>query len=288
MDILLINKVEISPEELKSWSRYIHQISGIHLDESKAYLIETRLRALMKETRSTSWIELLIKIKGGNSIKYKEAVINAITTRETSFFRDSHPFTMLGSKLIPDVIRKRRVGIKSRPLIRILSVACSTGQEVYSIAMTLKEYLKNLDDYDLRIVGIDISEDAINYARKAQYTKREIERGLTPDRIQEHFEVSEDFWTVKEELRKITQFSVDNVFDLNHNLGPFDIIFCRNLAIYFTEKEKKKLFKLLSSLLNSDGKIIIGSTETVSRICPEMKMMKFENSNYYHVSTNHG
>jgi len=153
--------IAIAVEEIGSWARYIKEICGINLDETKGYLIETRLGGLLKETGSANFSDLLVKVKGDFSRVLRRQVINGITTNETSFFRDTAPFELLKNKILPECIdRKNRTGVK--PItIRIWSAACSTGQEAYSIGMVLKELVGDTDRYDIRIVGTDISDRAV-------------------------------------------------------------------------------------------------------------------------------
>jgi chemotaxis protein methyltransferase CheR len=276
-----VNAALLKQNELSEWRRYIYEVCGISLDESKGYLVETRLGALVRETNSTSYAVLLNKVKSdvGHSLKTK--VINAITTNETSFFRDSSPFELLQHKIIPDLIdRRNKIGVKPVP-IRILSAACSTGQEAYSTAIVLKELLGDFRGYDIRILGIDISDQAVAKASYAHYGKMELDRGMTSDKLARHFQMEGDRWKVRDELRALATFRRANLLEPLANVVPFDIIFCRNVAIYFTEPDKIRLFKNLGRSLATDGVLIIGSTESITGLCPEFEPKRYLRSVFY-------
>lgn len=267
----------ITPEELTVWSRFLQKHCGIFLDGSKGYLIETRLSPLLRETGSGNWSELLYKSQGGGALLTK--VINAMTTNETSFFRDTAPFELLQHKLFPELIDRRKA---LRPIsIRILSAACSTGQEAYSTAIVLKELLGNFQGYDIRILGIDISDDVIAKASYAHFSPLEVERGLTPQKISRHFEASGDRWKIRDELRALATFRRANLLEPLFVPAPFDLIFCRNVAIYFTEADKVRLFRNLETVLARDGALIIGSTESISGLCPELEPKRYLRTVFY-------
>ncbi|MCC6490959.1 MAG: protein-glutamate O-methyltransferase CheR [Candidatus Hydrogenedentes bacterium] len=276
-----MNAAAPTRDEMTAWSRHIHEICGIYLDDTKAYLVETRLGPLLRETGAGGWAELLYKVKtdAGNTLRTK--VVSAITTNETSFFRDTSPFELLQHKLFPELIdRRNKAGVRPVP-IRILSAACSTGQEVYSTAIVLKELLGDFKGYDVRILGLDISDAAVAQASYAHFTRLELDRGMTPDKLARYFEPSGDRWKVRDELRALATFRRANLLEPIANATPFDIIFCRNVAIYFTESDKIRLFKNLGRHLQKDGALIIGSTESIAGLCPEFTPMRYLRAVYY-------
>ncbi|MDI9569889.1 MAG: protein-glutamate O-methyltransferase CheR [Pseudomonadota bacterium] len=269
----------LTAEELTSWSRFIQEISGVHLDSSKGYLVETRLGPLLRETGSASWNDLLYKAKISGPLRLK--VINGITTNETSFFRDTSPFELLRHKLFPELIdRRNKANLRPVP-IRILSAACSTGQEAYSTAIVLKELLGSFIGYDIRILGVDISDAAVAQASYAHYTRMELERGMPPDKLSRHFEKAGERFKVKDELRALATFRRANLLEPFPSTTPFDIIFCRNVAIYFTEPDKIRLFRNLGAHLVRDGALIIGSTESITGLCPEFEPKRYLRALYY-------
>ncbi len=272
--------VAITREEMPVWSRYIQEICGIHLDESKGYLVETRLGALLTQAGASNFSEFFFKVRSDASNKLRGKIIEAITTNETSFFRDVSPFDLLRHKLIPDLIDQRnRNG--ARVPIRIWSSACSTGQEAYSTGIVLKELLGDLARYDIRILGTDISNKVVAQASYGEYSRAELERGLQPDALARHFTVSGDKWRVRDEIRAMATFRTMNLLEPFSFPNPFDIIFCRNVAIYFTETDKAKLFRNLAGCLAKDGCLIIGSTESISGLCPELEPKRYQRSVFY-------
>ena len=269
----------LTRDELTAWIRYIHEICGVSLDTFQCYLIETRLGPLLRETDSGNWSELLFKAKAGGMLRTK--IINAITTNETSFFRDAAPFELLRHKLFPELIeRRKKADLKPVP-IRILSAACSTGQEAYSAAIVLKELLGSFTGYDIRILGLDISNAAIVHAGYAHFSRLDIDRGLTADKVTRHFEPVGECWKVKDELRALVTFRNVNLLEPLAAPAPFDIIFCRNVAIYFTEPDKIRLFRNLSLTLARDGALIIGATESITGLCPEFEPQRFQRTVFY-------
>ena len=276
-----MNATALSRDELTAWSRYIHEICGVFLDDSKGYLIETRIGGLLRENGSGGWSELLYKVKGDPTHAMRTKVINAITTNETSFFRDTSPFEMLRHKIFPDLIdRRNKAGVRPVP-IRILSAACSTGQEAYSTAIVLKELLGDFRGYDIRILGIDISDHAVAQASYAHFSRLEIERGMAPDKLARYFELVGDRWKVRDELRATATFRRANLLEPLTSPTPFDVVFCRNVAIYFTESDKIRLFRNLGRSLAPDGALIIGSTESITGLCPEFEPKRHLRSVFY-------
>lgn len=263
------------------WTRYIQDICGIHLDDSKGYLLETRLGFLLSEAGAASFGELFYKVKADATDKLRARIIDAITTNETSFFRDSAPFDLLRHKLIPELI-DRRGKSGGRIPIRIWSAACSTGQEAYSTGIVLKELLGDLNRYDIRILGTDISHKVVAQANYGEYSRLELERGLQPEALARYFKSSSrDRWKIRDEIRAMATFRTMNLLEPFSFPNPFDIIFCRNVAIYFAEPDKARLFRNLARCLAKDGVLIIGSTESVSGLCPELEPKRYLRSVFY-------
>jgi chemotaxis protein methyltransferase CheR len=276
-----MNAAGITREELAVWSRYIHEISGVNLDESKGYLIETRLGGLLRETGAKGFSELYNKARTDGSSTLKRKIIDAITTNETSFFRDTSPFDLLRHKLFPELIDRRgKAGVKPVP-IRIWSAACSTGQEVYSTAIVLKELLGDMRGYDVRILGTDISNQAVAQASYAHFSRLEMDRGMAGDKIPKYFVQAGDRWKVRDDVRALATFRNMNLLEPFSFPVGFDIIFCRNVAIYFTESDKTRLFKNIARCLIKDGALIIGSTESIGGLCPEFEPKRYLRAVYY-------
>ncbi len=262
--------LKITADELKTISQYIHDISGIYLDQSKSYLLETRLGPIAEELGCASFRALHDKAKRDSTKNIERRLIDAISTNETLFFRDNSPFELLKHKILPELIDLRSpASPRMKTHIKIWSSASSTGQELYSIAMTIRELLDGqLDRFNFKLLGTDISDSAVKQASYGKYNKFEIERGLPRQTLQKHFTLFGDSWKIKDEIRSMVNFRKLNLMLPFTGLGKFDIIFCRNVAIYFTLQDRKKLFNKLAASLADDGYLIIGSTESLTGICP--------------------
>jgi chemotaxis protein methyltransferase CheR len=278
--------IKITPNELKIIAQYIYDISGIHLDASKTYLFETRLSNIAEENGCKSYQELYKKAKSDPRKTIERAIVDAISTNETLFFRDKGPFELLQHKILPELIDARTP--KSPVLktnIKIWSAAASTGQELYSIAITIKELLPDLSKYSVKLLGTDISDSAISQASYGKYNKFEIERGLPRQQLQKYFTLFGDTWKIKDEIRAMVNFRKANLMQPFAAFGKFDIIFCRNVAIYFTLPDRKKLFNKIADSLVDDGYLIIGSTESLTGVCPRFVPKRHLRSIFYQKKT---
>ncbi len=255
--------MQVIENEIPIVAALVKELCGIVLDESKGYLIENRLSGLAEVEGCTSFSELCKKARCCGDKTLQSRIIDAITTQETIFFRDGSPFEALQNKVIPDLIDVR-AGSLFPNRIRIWSAACSTGQEVYSIAMTLQECLPDISQWDIRILGTDISDAAVKQASLGRYANHEIQRGMKPNLLHKYFQEGPDGWRVKDELRYLVAFQRRNLLDPFTDLGTFDIIFCRNVAVYFDAKTKSSLFHCLLKQLSADGYLFVGSSESLS------------------------
>jgi len=276
--------IKLLPEELKSFSKYIYSICAVSLDDSKGYLIEGRLSGLLAETGANSFTQFLIKLNSDSSGTLKRRVIDAITTGETLFFRDTAPFEMLRHKILPDLI-DRRARTRSTVPIRIWSAACSTGQEIYSIAIILKELLGDPDRYGVRLLATDISNQAVARASKGVFGPVEVGRGLGIDIRDKYFSAVGGGWQIRDEIRAMVSFKTFNLMDDFSTLGKFDIVFCRNVAIYFTERDRISLFGRIERTLERGGYVIVGAMESLSGVCPQFESKRYVRGVYYQSKT---
>ncbi|MBU3983686.1 MAG: protein-glutamate O-methyltransferase CheR [Proteobacteria bacterium] len=274
--------LKISPDEQKLVAQYIHDISGIYLEQSKSYLFETRLGSIATEHGCNTYKELYQKAKTEPSKIIERKIIDAISTNETLFFRDKGPFELLQHKLLPELIDARTPGSPAlKTNLKIWSAASSTGQELYSIAIIINELIPNISKYTIKLLGTDISDGAVAQASRGKYNKFEMERGLPGDKLQRYFTMFGDSWTIKDEIRAMVQFRKLNLMLPFSGLGKFDIIFCRNVAIYFTLPDRQKLFNKIADSLADDGYLIIGSTESLTGICPRFIPKRHLRSIFY-------
>jgi chemotaxis protein methyltransferase CheR len=275
--------IKITPDEVKLLSQYIYSLSGISLDEKKTYLIETRLKDILEIEKCKSYGELYYKAKTDSGRTIERKIIDAITTNETLFFRDSSPFDMFKYKIMPELI-DRRTTTSGMPIpIRIWSAACSTGQEIYSLAIILKELLPNLNKYNIKLLGTDISDEAIAKASYGHYNKFEIDRGLDKEKMQRYFTLNNNNWKIRDDIRAMVLFQKINLMNSLAGIGKFDIVLCRNVAIYFNNEDRKKLFEKIAGVLEPDGYLIIGSTESLTGVTQRFEPQRHLRSVFYKI-----
>jgi len=233
------------------------------LDSSRDYLFETRLATLLRVLGLTRLEELIQLLRLRHDPALERSIAEAMTINETSFFRDGRPFELLRTVLLPPLIDSRRA---TRSL-RIWSAACSTGQEAWSIAMLLSEHFPQLANWNVKIEGTDFSSEVVHRCQAASYHRIEMNRGLPARKIVRFFDHHEDHWTVKPELRRLCHFKTANLCAdrlpiAEPPLGePFDIIFLRNVMLYFSLETRRKLMARIHRTLAPDGVLILGSSE---------------------------
>jgi chemotaxis protein methyltransferase CheR len=260
--------MSVTAADIEAVAGLVFDLCGIVLDGSKDYLIESRLATLVKKAGCGDYAELARKIRYGGDAALETELINSITTNETLFFRDGSPFEALKHKAFPELFdAKARTPYPKR--LRIWSAACSTGQEPYSIAMTLHELIPDIHSWDISILATDISDAAVRQASTGRYSELELGRGLPPASLAKHFTRDGTGWKVKDELRALVSFRRINLHDPFQTIGLFDLIFCRNVAIYFSPAARATLFRGLSNILSPDGYLFVGSSESLADLGPE-------------------
>lgn len=276
--------IRLLPDEQLAVTQYIYSLCAITLDQSKGYLIEGRLGPIAEETGCRNFLELVSRSRSDASGALSRRIINEITTGETLFFRDASPFDLLRFKVIPDLI-DRRARTNTQVPLRIWSAACSSGQEIYSIAIVLAELLGDLSRYQIRLLGTDISDQAVAKASAGIFSHLEVSRGLPDAARARHFIADPKGWKIRDELRALVTFRRLNLMEDFSSLGKFDIIFCRNVAIYFSEPDRISLFNRLEPRLEQDGYLVLGSMESLTGICPRFESKRHLRAVYYQVRT---
>lgn len=237
--------------------------SGLVITPDKTYLLETRLTSMMRETSQKDLSGLIDLLRQPTSEALRERVVDAMTTNETSFFRDNHPFETLRKSVLPGLIERRAA---SRSL-RIWSAACSTGQEPYSLAMIIKDHFPILSGWRIEIVATDISPSVLERARTGLYSTFEVQRGLPIQMLVRHFDQVGNDWRIKEDLKRNIVFKSANLLeDLSH-LGMFDVVLCRNVLIYFDQDTKARILRAIARNMAPDGALLLGGAESVFGIC---------------------
>ncbi|MBL6079291.1 protein-glutamate O-methyltransferase CheR [Belnapia sp. T18] len=246
----------MSPDSFAFIAGLVKSRSGLVLTSDKGYMLETRLGPLLKRDGLASLDALALKLRDPRAGALAEAVTEALTTNESSFFRDGKPFDHL-RKVLPVLIRARPAGAT----LRIWSAACSTGQEAYSIAMLLGEV--PLEGRRVEIIGTDIADGVVARAREGYFTQFEVQRGLPARLLVKHFRQEEGRWRVSPELRNMVRFERGNLLGELRGFGRFDVIFCRNVLIYFDAPTKARVLNALAAQLQPDGVLYLGGAETV-------------------------
>lgn len=260
--------MQIRPEEIPLVARLVDELCGIVLDGSKGYLIENRLLALAEELRAANFSDFCRKVRAAADPTLRLRIIDAITTQETLFFRDASPFDALRHKVLPELIDAKSHTVFPKRL-RIWSAGCSTGQEPYSLAMLLWELLGDPFLWDVSILATDISNSAIKTASTGRYAAHEIQRGMPAELLRKYFHQEAGGWRVHDNLRALVTFQRRNLLEPFGSLGPFDVIFCRNVAIYFEPQARRDLFIRLADRLTPEGALFTGSSEMLNECGPQ-------------------
>jgi chemotaxis protein methyltransferase CheR len=239
----------------------VFRLSQNLLDASRDYLFETHLTKLVHDQGMTDLDELVQCLKLRKNPELERAVAEAMTINETSFFRDSHPFELLRLQLLPKFIESRRLERR----LRFWSAACSTGQEAYSLAMLLREYFPALAGWNIRIEGTDICSDVVERAQAGCYHRIEMNRGLPARFVVRYFDHDGENWTAKPAIRAMCNFRQSNLctpsLPFIHPDDRFDIIFLRNVMLYFSQETRKKLLAGIHNMLAPDGVLFLGASE---------------------------
>ncbi|OKO82183.1 chemotaxis protein CheR [Bradyrhizobium sp. NAS80.1] len=248
----------MTPTEYEYLRKFLRDHSGLDLSADKQYLIESRLLPLARKAGLSGIGELVQKLQGGSGALVTN-VVEAMTTNETFFFRDKVPFDHFRDTIMPEVI-KARAGRRS---VRIWCAAGSTGQEPYSLAMCLKEMGAALTGWRVEIIATDLSQEVLEKAKSGVYSQFEVQRGLPIQMLVKYFKQTGETWQINPELRAMIQYRQLNLLHDFTQLGTFDVIFCRNVLIYFDQDTKINIFNRLARQIEPDGFLVLGAAETV-------------------------
>lgn len=262
----------MTPLDYEYLQRLLKERSGLVLSEDKRYLLESRLLPLARKQGVPGISEIVQKMRAGSEALIND-VVEAMTTNETFFFRDKTPFDHFKDSVIPELISARA----ARKSLRIWCAASSTGQEPYSLAMVLKEKAAQLAGWRIEIIATDLSPEVLEKSRAGLYSQFEVQRGLPIQLLVKHFEQVGTMWQLKADVRAMVQFRSFNLLHDFAPLGKFDVIFCRNVLIYFDQATKSDIFGRLMRANEPDGYLFLGAAETVVgltdayRICPSRR-----------------
>lgn len=262
---------QLDDKSYHQFRTFLEQQCGIVLGESKQYLVKSRLAPLMAKFDVESLGELVTRTLSPVERQLRAAVIDAMTTNETLWFRDDYPFKLLKSKILPDFSNRRTP-------IKIWSAASSSGQEPYSIAMSVLEYQKSNPgafQRGVQVIGTDISTTMLEHCKYGHYDSLALARGLSPERKKQFFENGDNgMLKVKDEVKKMVSFRPLNLLNSYSLMGRFDIVFCRNVLIYFSPEIKAQIISQIHDTLNDGGYLFLGASESLSGLNDNFNMLR--------------
>lgn len=270
----------IAVNEYDTFRRYLEDACGIVLGDNKHYLVTSRLKRVTEEFSFPSLSEMMNTLVKGNDRHLREKVIDAMTTNETMWFRDVYPFDILKKELLPELAQNKMP-------IRIWSAASSTGQEAYSISMATSEFqLSNPGKLtsNIEIVGTDISQTVVNQAKLGIYDELSVVRGLSTERRDKFFRKKDDKWGINPDIMQRTRFTELNLLNNYALLGKFDIIFCRNVLIYFSSEMKKDILERMGQILKPGGTLILGGSESPTGYTKAFSMTRYPDGVVYRLN----
>lgn len=244
--------------------------SGLTLTPDKSYLLDSRLTPVARKHNFANLEAMTMALRAMPPADLIKDIVEAMTTNETSFFRDSKPFDQFRDVVIPHLL-KSRGGLKKA---RIWCAAASTGQEPYSLAMVIKENAAKLPGWTFEIIATDIDTAVLETAKKGDYSQFEVQRGLPIQMLMKYFEQKGDRWHIKQEIKSMVQYKPFNLLTPMAALGKFDLIFCRNVLIYFDRETKAAVLNNMAALLPEDGFMFLGGAETVLGITDAFKPLE--------------
>ncbi len=276
---------KIDKHEFRLMRDYIEKHCGISLSEDKAYLVETRLTTLMVENGCRTFTQFYQKAIADKTNALRDKIVDAMTTNETLWFRDGSPYTLLREVLLPRLAAEMSAGVRST--IRIWSAACSTGQEPYSIGITILEMLRSRSLFRkdaVEIIATDISPTVLFLARAGRFDSIAMSRGMPENIRTRYFTQQGPIWIIDEALRNMVQFRKLNLQESFASLGRLDIIFCRNVLIYFSHAFKRDILDRMARTLG-DGYLILGASESIGGYSDRFQMQSHNRAMYYQVKS---
>ncbi len=263
-------------DDFEFLSRTVRERSGLQLTHDKSYLLESRLLPVARRFGAKTLDEFINSVRKQLDHERLNAITEAMTTNETLFFRDAKPFEQFKRVVLPGLLEARAA---SRA-IRIWCAAASSGQEPYSLAMLIREEGAKLAGWKFEILATDFSQEMIDRARAGAYSQFEVQRGLSIQLLMKYFRQIDDRWQIDDAIRAMVQYRVFNLLDDPRALGAFDVVFCRNVLIYFDQPTKARVLERIARLLPRDGVLYLGGAETVLGITDRFEPLPNERGIY--------
>jgi len=269
--------MNVSPQQFGFLCDFLKRRTGVMLDQTKAYLLEARLLPVLRQRNLPDLATLADRLRTGREAILEQDVLNAMMTHETSFFRDKSPFETL-KLLIPPLVKQRAV---SRHLV-LWSAASSSGQEVYSLAMLLQEHFRDLlAGWKIRLIATDFSEPVLARAREGVYSELEISRGLAPELRAKYFTPLQGRWSIVQDCRRGVEFRQINLTGAWPAMPPCDIVFLRNVMIYFDVPTRAAILAKMHAAVRSDGALFLGGAETMLGVTDTWERLEGSGCSYY-------
>jgi chemotaxis protein methyltransferase CheR len=274
--------MELSRTTLQGLTEVIRRVCGLALGPEKAYLVRHRLAPVVQREGLAGFEQLLDRLNGRSPGRLQEAIIEAITTKETSFFRDHACFAALESTVLPECGRVLQDMPRQRHRIRLWSAGCATGQEAYSLAMLVREAGSvTLRESACTILATDLSATALEYAQAGCYTASQVRRGVSEARLALHFNCADQNWAVTEPVRRLVSFRRFDLLRSLASLGAFDVILCRNVLIYFDEPTRQRVCSGLCDVLQDGGWLVLGAAESLATPHPRIEIVTLGRTRLY-------
>jgi len=254
-------------EDFELLSNILKERSGLVLSEDKVYLLESRLTPIARKKGMETLDDLINEIRLRRKEDLLREITDAMTTNESFFFRDNTPFDLFKDHVMPGLLKSRA----SRKRIRIWCAAASTGQEPYSLAIILKEMEAQLQGWNIEILGTDLTQQVLDKAKAGIYSQFEVQRGLPIKLLMKYFTQAGEMWQISEKIREMVAYRPFNLLDNFKSLGTFDVIFCRNVLIYFHQDTKSEILDRLRGQMTEDGTLFLGAAETVLGLSEKFK-----------------
>jgi chemotaxis protein methyltransferase CheR len=271
----------LSPTDFQFVSQLVRQRSAIVLEPEKGYLLEARLAPLAKAEGFESIDAMVAQLRAQSNNGLPQKVVEAMTTNETSFFRDQHPFDALRQVVLPEVIRQRQVEMK----LNIWCAACSSGQEPYTVAMTLLEHFPQLSEWGVEILATDISREMVARSRTGCYGKIEVDRGLAANQLVKYFEKRGRDWFIKPKVQRLCEFRELNLIESWGAMPRMDVVFLRNVLIYFDLEMKRNILGRVRRVLQPWGHLFLGSAETTMNLGDVFERVQFDKAGCYRIKS---
>lgn len=257
----------MKPEDFELLSNILKERSGLVLSEDKIYLLESRLTPIARKRGLETLEDLISQVRMHRKEDMLNEITEAMTTNESFFFRDNTPFDLFKETVLPELLVSRAHSKR----IRIWCAAASTGQEPYSLGIILKEMQDKLQGWNFEIIGTDISQQVLDKAKAGIYSQFEVQRGMPIKLLVKYFMQAGEMWQICEEIRKMVSYRPFNLLNSLASMGTFDVIFCRNVLIYFDQETKSQVLEKMRNQIAGDGTLFLGSAETVLGLTDKFK-----------------